>query len=704
MNFKHVSFGMLALLAITACGDDSTPATSDTDTDTDTGSESGSNTNPMTSVTSADTSSTGVTTLDGSSSESESGDTTPPDSSSSSEDSGPPPMAAEFEVSITNVSDVSVLPSTLGAGLWIEQELGSEPVFTPDMPDRGDGLVALAADGDPSELDDAIMAVPEAVQWGTWDMALAPGEQTSFTFTADPGDRLSLLAGLGAGNDHFVGTGSLGVALFANNGQPMDMRDISDVLRIWEVGTEYTQAPGQGFDQLSTQAAAGDGMPESGAVTAFNSSTRALPQAAQVVHVDLATDAKNPATLIITIDNLGGTVASDLSQMVWALHEDTVSVFAAGGQASAVDGLEALAEDGDGSVLLTTLMGTAGVGSAELIDTPAAPGESFVITVTPDEDNRMLSFVTSIAASNDAFVAAGPGGIALLDDDGSARTNAQIEEDFRRLLVVWDAGTESNEVPGAGNNTQDEQLLDDSGTPDADDTIRPYSSSVNDLAGAGAGGTITATVEDGDNPGELDITFENTSGGTPYPAALSPVLWAVHDDSVTLFDADMPASPSLEILAEDADASALLGDLMGLAGVVETDVDVMPLGTGASFTITVSPDAASSRLSIAAMVIPSNDTFIALGGGGVALVDDGGDPLSAAALETAINAALGAWESGTEANQAGAAGRDQVPRQADDNTGANEGNGQVRSSEDDLIWAWPDANQIVLITVAPTGN
>ncbi|HWB74503.1 MAG TPA: spondin domain-containing protein, partial [Nannocystaceae bacterium] len=284
--------------------------------------------------------------------------------------------------------------------------------------------------------------------------------------------------------------------------------------------------------------------------------------------------------------------------------------------------------------------------------------------------------------------------------DGTARTNAQIEEDLRRLLVTWDAGTEQNEVPGVGNNIQAEQALPDLGTVDGDTSIRPYNDMLNDFDGPSLGGMWEVTVEDG-APGELDITIENTSGGTAYPALFSAPLWAVHDDTVSLFDAGMPASPSLETLAEDGDPAALLGDLGG-AGVSASDVAPMPLGTGASFQFTISPDDTTPNLSVIAMVIPSNDTFVALT---VPLVDAGGAVLSAAEAEAAIAAALGAWEAGTEANQAGGAGSDQYPRQAADNTGANEGDPLIRTmDDDDPIWAWPDANTLVRVTVTPTGN
>ncbi|HWB79515.1 MAG TPA: spondin domain-containing protein, partial [Nannocystaceae bacterium] len=415
MTYRHASLGMLAVLAITGCPDDATPA----DTDTETGSSSSgesSNTNPTTTTaTTADTS-TSATTADSSSSD-DGSSTTPPEESSSSE-GGPDLMPAEFEVTIENISGTSTLPTTISAGVWLEQELGTQPVFSADAADRGEGLVALAEDGDPAALAASVMDADGWVQSGTWDMAIGPGESTSFTLTADPGsgpglaNRLGFMAGLGAGNDVFIGTGPNGIALFTNGGLPMDDHDVSDVLALWDVGTEYNQAPGQGFDQQQTQAAADTGMAESGTVWAFSSSTRALPQASKLLTWDVTHDMKNPDTVIITLTNTSTTLEGDFGDLVWALHDDTASIFTAGGAASDVAGLEELAEDGDGAAYQATLAGTAGVASADLIAGGVGPGETFVITVTPDGANRFLSFATSLAATNDAFVAPAPVGIA----------------------------------------------------------------------------------------------------------------------------------------------------------------------------------------------------------------------------------------------------------------------------------------------------
>jgi hypothetical protein len=315
-----------------------------------------------------------------------------------------------------------------------------------------------------------------------------------------------------------------------------------------------------------------------------------------------------------------------------------------------------------------------------------------------------VSIAASLAATNDAFIAPFPVGVAFLDDDGAARSNDDIEDDFRRQLVVWDAGTEANEVPGVGANTQAVQTAPGDGPADTDATIRPYSDITNDLSGPSVGGFLSVEIVNGTAAGEFDVTITNTSDTTAYPGTLSPPLWTIHDDTVTLFTPDAPASPAIESLAEDGDESVLFGDLDGDAGVSIVAFGADPLAPGDSVQFTVIASADTPFLSIAAMVAPSNDTFVAFEPGGIRLVDDDGAPFTDGELATEVAGQLSAWESGTEANQAGAIGSDQAPRQAADNTGVDEGTEIIRFAEDDPIWAWPEADQLIRVTVGPTGN
>jgi hypothetical protein len=61
---------------------------------------------------------------------------------------------------------------------------------------------------------------------------------------------------------------------------------------------------------------------------------------------------------------------------------------------------------------------------------------------------------------------------------------------------------------------------------------------------------------------------------------------------------------------------------------------------------------------------------------------------------------LYAWDAGSEANQASAAGPDQAPRRTAPNTGAAEGNGLIRLINDP-VWGYPSIAQVIRLTVTP---
>jgi hypothetical protein len=116
----------------------------------------------------------------------------------------------------------------------------------------------------------------------------------------------------------------------------------------------------------------------------------------------------------------------------------------------------------------------------------------------------------------------------------------------------------------------------------------------------------------------------------------------------------------------------------------------------------LAPDADHRFLSIESMVVPSNDTFIAFEPAGVALLDASGAPRSDGDIASDVAASLSAWDAGSEANQAGAIGPDQAPRQSAANTGASEGNGTVRVVNDP-VWGYPAVEHTIRVTVTPEG-
>ena len=115
----------------------------------------------------------------------------------------------------------------------------------------------------------------------------------------------------------------------------------------------------------------------------------------------------------------------------------------------------------------------------------------------------------------------------------------------------------------------------------------------------------------------VTITVENlasASGGL-----ITPVWVGFHDGSFDLYDSGSPASAQLERLAEDGNTGPVAADFLGSgAGSVESTLFGLggPLAPGEIVSQTfnlANTDAANRFFSYAAMVIPSNDAFIANG-------------------------------------------------------------------------------------------
>lgn len=95
----------------------------------------------------------------------------------------------------------------------------------------------------------------------------------------------------------------------------------------------------------------------------------------------------------------------------------------------------------------------------------------------------------------------------------------------------------------------------------------------------------------------------------------TPLLLVTHRPSVDLFAFGQPASAELSTLAEEGDVAPLEASLSATPGVrsIVTGNGLTGPGQRTSFEITGSP--VFDRLSLAAMLIPTNDGFVALHGG-----------------------------------------------------------------------------------------
>ena len=108
---------------------------------------------------------------------------------------------------------------------------------------------------------------------------------------------------------------------------------------------------------------------------------------------------------------------------------------------------------------------------------------------------------------------------------------------------------------------------------------------------------------------KYEVTITNITRGQTF----TPQLVVTHSRKVALFELGKPAGLPLEILAEDGNTAPLTDALLGQPYEV-SDVQTIPglLGPGETTSITVEATRFHSRLSLAAMLIPTNDTFVAL--------------------------------------------------------------------------------------------
>ncbi len=482
-----------------------------------------------------------------------------------------------------------------------------------------------------------------------------------------------------------------GLRLFDTTNKPLS-GDVTSAISLWDAGSERNEAPGMGPNQAPRQPAPNTGPTEAG-VSLRTDGTRAIPIPSALVNVSVSLTG-SAYTVTLTNKSDKGPLMSPLSPAFYALHSSAYHYFTAGAAASA--GLERLAEEGNTTVLVTEA-NTAGAVAATAGTAAYGPGASVMFTVTPTSAMPLLSMAMMIGQTNDVFIGTRPQGVPLLDTAGMPRAAADVQQDIMNLLAVWDAGTEANEVPGVGPNQAPRQPAPNTGPADPIDMVRLYADSTNDLAHLSGFVNVMITHGTGST---FSVTVSNTSGGSTFPLIMSPVAWALHGDTFASFTLGAPASPGLEHLAEDGASTTLLAEWAANSMVSSSGVaGTAPFSSGNSVTFQATPDLAHRYLSIEAMLVPSNDTFAALGPMGVALLDTTGNPRSDSDIAADVMTKLAAYESGTEANQGSALGPDMAPYQSAPNTGANEGSGRVRPI--DGVWPFPMVPQVLKVTLTP---
>lgn len=111
------------------------------------------------------------------------------------------------------------------------------------------------------------------------------------------------------------------------------------------------------------------------------------------------------------------------------------------------------------------------------------------------------------------------------------------------------------------------------------------------------------------NGAMFEVTITNITRG----AFFTPILVASHRLGVNLFDLGQPASDELAVLAEGGDIVPLEQALRADSRVIDVANSTGLLEPGQSVTVRVAAQSAD-RISLAAMILPTNDGFIALSG------------------------------------------------------------------------------------------
>jgi hypothetical protein len=115
---------------------------------------------------------------------------------------------------------------------------------------------------------------------------------------------------------------------------------------------------------------------------------------------------------------------------------------------------------------------------------------------------------------------------------------------------------------------------------------------------------------DDDNDAHFVVTVTNITEGQVF----TPIVAASHKSSIKLFLLGQPASEPLEVLAEAGDTGPLKTALASSPAVLDIADSGAPLPPGESVTLSIATRGSFRYVSVAAMLVPTNDAFFALNG------------------------------------------------------------------------------------------
>lgn len=173
----------------------------------------------------------------------------------------------EAEEYLVTIEVLPESPTPLAPVAWAVHE-GGNPFLQGDMGEKLPGLEALAEDGDPGPVSDALGSLMDVIDHGVAAVprnGSAPGPATpgtaySFTVEVPRGAHLSFATMYVQSNDLFFSPGEEGLSL---TGEMALRGDVTPEIKLFDAGTEVNEEPGMGAHQPPRQSAPNSGRSES---------------------------------------------------------------------------------------------------------------------------------------------------------------------------------------------------------------------------------------------------------------------------------------------------------------------------------------------------------------------------------------------------------------------------------------------------------
>lgn len=172
----------------------------------------------------------------------------------------------------TYASANSGLVWPISPGGWAVHKATEKPIFTNNAKDYGEGVENIAEDGSADKLGVSLGAKMSLIAKGVLSIPVGaaaagpihPGDKYEFSFTATEGERLSFANMLAATNDVFIAPGDQGIELFSNGSAVTG--DVTNQIKFWDAGTEVNEAPFYGPNTVTNQAGPNTGPTQNGVV------------------------------------------------------------------------------------------------------------------------------------------------------------------------------------------------------------------------------------------------------------------------------------------------------------------------------------------------------------------------------------------------------------------------------------------------------